>query len=107
MNFYLYQLLQKIDASNFSLLGNILEIINEEDNKILCRQSTLNEFKKIVFNLNGDNASGPDGLSCAFYQCCWDIVGNDIFKIVPEFFGGNYLPKFITLTNLVLLPKKD
>ena len=61
MNFYLYQFLQKIDAFNFSLLGNILEIINEKDNEILCWQSTINEFKKTVFILNGDNSSGPDG----------------------------------------------
>uniref|UniRef100_A0A0V0IKA3 Putative ovule protein n=1 Tax=Solanum chacoense TaxID=4108 RepID=A0A0V0IKA3_SOLCH len=107
VNFYHSQFLQERDATEFSLLGNIPEIISEADNAILCRQPTLEEIKRAVFNLNGVSTSGPDGLSGAFYQCCWDIVGTDIFRMVQEFFRGNSLPRFITLTNLVLLPKKE
>ncbi|KAG5577323.1 hypothetical protein H5410_057457 [Solanum commersonii] len=55
--------LQERDTSDFFLLGNIPEIINEADNIILCRQPTFEEIKKAIFNLNGDSASGPDGLS--------------------------------------------
>ena len=47
------------------------------------------------------------GLSGAFYQHCWDILGNNIFKMVQDFFMCNSLPKSITLTNFVVLPKKE
>ncbi|WMV30576.1 hypothetical protein MTR67_023961 [Solanum verrucosum] len=86
VNFYHSQFLQERDATEFSLLGSIPEIISEADNTILCRQPTLEEIKRAVFNLNGVSTSGPDGLSGAFYQCCWDIVGTDIFRMVQEFF---------------------
>lgn len=61
----------------------------------------------VVFKLNGDSSGGPDGLTGRFYQVCWDIVGSDIIGMVREFFAGNTLPKSITHTNLVLIPKKD
>lgn len=41
-----------------------------------------------------------------FFHSCWEIVGVDIVDIVKAFFNGQELPKFITHTNLVLLPKK-
>ncbi|XP_059310123.1 uncharacterized protein LOC132061298 [Lycium ferocissimum] len=60
-----------------------------------------------VFNLNGTSASGSDGFSGKFYQSCWDIIRVDVYRMVVEFFKGQTLPKSITHTNLVLLPKKE
>ncbi|WMV19415.1 hypothetical protein MTR67_012800 [Solanum verrucosum] len=65
------------------------------------------DVKKVVFRLNGDSSSGPDGLTGRFFQVCWDIVGYDIIRMVQEFFAGNTLPKSITHTNSTLIPKKD
>ena len=47
------------------------------------------------------------GLSGAFYQHCWDILGKNIFKMVQDFFICNSLPKSKTHTNLVVLPKRE
>lgn len=38
---------------------------------------------------------------------CWDIVGEDNVKVVNAFVDGVTLPKSITHTNLVLLPRKE
>jgi len=35
------------------------------------------EIKTVVFNLNGNSASGPDGFGGVFYHSCWDIIGTD------------------------------
>lgn len=82
-------------------------MINAEENSILCRMPELEEVKNVVFKLNGDSSSGPDGLTGRFYQSCWDIIGIDILALVQDFLQGNSLPKSITHTNLILLPKKD
>ncbi|WMV39051.1 hypothetical protein MTR67_032436 [Solanum verrucosum] len=65
------------------------------------------EIKEVVFALNGDSVSGPDGFSGQFFQSCWDTVKVDIVNMVRAFFCGQELPRFITYTNLVLIPKKE
>ncbi|XP_070057285.1 uncharacterized protein [Nicotiana tomentosiformis] len=66
----------------------------------------MEEVKNAVFALSGDSASGPDGFIGLFYQHCWEIIGEDIFRLLQEFYVGATLPESITHTNLVLLPKK-
>lgn len=68
---------------------------------------SMDEVKKAVFNLNGDSASGSDVFTGLFYQKCWEIIGSDLYRMVDSLFVGNTLPKFITHTNLVLLPRKN
>ncbi|XP_059314087.1 uncharacterized protein LOC132064926 [Lycium ferocissimum] len=36
-----------------------------------------------------------------------DIIGADVYNVVKAFFDGQTLPKSVTHTNLVLLPKKE
>uniref|UniRef100_A0A0V0HQK7 Putative ovule protein n=1 Tax=Solanum chacoense TaxID=4108 RepID=A0A0V0HQK7_SOLCH len=42
-----------------------------------------------------------------FFQKSWDIIGEDTTKMVRAFFCGQRLPRFITHTNLILIPKKE
>jgi len=65
------------------------------------------EVKKVVFGLNKDSTSGPDGFSGHFFQDCWDIIKEDVTNMVRAFFSGQQLPRFITHTNLILIPKKE
>ncbi|XP_070047517.1 uncharacterized protein [Nicotiana tomentosiformis] len=52
------------------------------------------------------NAGGPDGFNGHFFHTCWDIIGVDVVEMVKAFLYGQELSRFITHTNLVLLPKK-
>lgn len=67
---------------------------------------SIEEVKRAIMKLNKDSAGGPDGMTGAFYQGTWNIIGEDIYEMVKAFFIGDELPRFITHTNLVLLPKK-
>nr|XP_018622849.1 uncharacterized protein LOC108943378 [Nicotiana tomentosiformis] len=78
----------------------------QEQNQELMKQTTRVEVKQAVFRLNGESARGPDGFADIFFHSCWDIIGDDILDMVKAFFNGQELPKFVTHTNLVLLPKK-
>lgn len=59
-----------------------------------------------MFGLNVDSAGGPDGFNGHFFHTCWDIIGVDVVEMVKAFLYGQELSRFITHTNLVLLPKK-
>lgn len=67
----------------------------------------MDEVRKVVFELNMNSASGPDGFTSVFYQCCWVIIGEDITRMVRAFFCAHELTKLVTHTNLVLIPKKE
>lgn len=43
------------------------------------------EVRKIVTELNGGSACGPDGFAGHFYQICWDIMGKDMLGVVQIF----------------------
>ncbi|XP_075095204.1 uncharacterized protein LOC142173503 [Nicotiana tabacum] len=95
------------NPTKFSMLNNVPAMVSMDHNLELCSYPTLEEVKAAVFGLNGNSSSGPDKFTSMFYQECWEIICNDIHNMVLHFFGGAALPKSITHTNLVMLPKKQ
>ncbi|XP_059306377.1 uncharacterized protein LOC132057790 [Lycium ferocissimum] len=89
------------------MLKKIPALISTEQNEYLIALPSNEEVKLAVYGLNGDSISGPDGFSGHFFQVCWHIIGEDVTKMVREFFCRKELPRFITHTNLVLIPKKE
>lgn len=66
-----------------------------------------NEVKSIVFTLSRDSAAALDGFTRAFFQECWDIVAKAVEMVVKPFFCQKELPRFVTHTNLIIIPKKE
>lgn len=93
--------------SELSLLQYIHPQVEQHENDRLNALPQNEEIRKVVFELNAESSCGLDGFTGHFYQTCWDIVGSDIVKVVHAFFQGYSLSKSITLTSLVILPKKD
>ena len=53
------------------------------------------------------NASpGPDGFNVAFYIGAWDWIGDDIVKVVRDFYEKGTLPAHLNDTQITLIPKK-
>ncbi|XP_059306374.1 uncharacterized protein LOC132057787 [Lycium ferocissimum] len=103
----LQQFSSEATSSDYNILEHVEEAVTQDPNDLLCSMPSLEEVHKAVFELAGDSACGPDGLSGIFYQKCWDIVGADVYNVVKAFFNGQTLPKSVTHTNLVLLRKKE
>jgi hypothetical protein len=41
-----------------------------------------NEIWVVVFDLNPNNAPGPDGFTALFIQTCWDTIKMDLSAVV-------------------------
>ncbi|XP_070025375.1 uncharacterized protein [Nicotiana sylvestris] len=106
IRFYEEQFTEIASPSLFEIVDHVPNMMNNEQNAELIKQLTKEEVKEAVFGLNGDSAGGPDGMTDKLYHSCCDIIGDDMFDIVRAFFNGHELPKCVTHTNLVLIPKK-
>ncbi|XP_019226229.1 PREDICTED: uncharacterized protein LOC109207710 [Nicotiana attenuata] len=91
--FFQKQFTREGDSTTFELLNNMPNIVTMSQNLELCKFPTIDEVKSAVFALSGDSTSGPDGFTGSFYPHCWDIVGEDIFRLLIEYYGGASLPK--------------
>ncbi|XP_058775306.1 uncharacterized protein LOC131649564 [Vicia villosa] len=85
--------------------STIPSLVDEATNRIITTIPSLEEISAAVFNLNGDDASGPDGFGAVFFQKYWDIVKHDVSNAVIQFFTtGWILPGFNT-NAIILIPK--
>lgn len=107
VNFFQDQFTEYEVPSAFDIIDQVPCLVNGEQNAKLTSMATTEEIKATVFSLNGESTGGPDRFTGAFYHAYWDIIGEEIVNMVRAFFCGRQLPKCVTHTNLVLLPKKN
>ncbi|KAL2543444.1 DNAse I-like superfamily protein [Abeliophyllum distichum] len=65
----------------------IPRLVSDEDNLQLNRTPTLAEVREAIFSIDPDSVAGPDGFSSHFFQECWDIISDDVFQAVLDFFA--------------------
>lgn len=84
MEFFQEQFKENNFVENYAMLDYIPRCVSDVE---MCRLSTKVEVRKVVFELTGSSACGPDGFTGQFYQECWEIIGVDITKMVCAFFA--------------------
>ena len=75
-----------IGCSNELLVDMILNTLDNVVGEDLLRQVTSEEVKKAMFNIDGDEAPGPDGYTSQFFKSCWSIVGKEVTEAILYFF---------------------
>ncbi|KAL0288269.1 UNVERIFIED_CONTAM: hypothetical protein Sangu_2666000 [Sesamum angustifolium] len=79
--------------------------LTDEDRQPLCVMPTLEKVREAVFSIDPDSVAGPDGFGAVFFHSCWEIISEDVFSAVTEFFRGVKMPKGFTATTISLIPK--
>lgn len=74
-------------------------------NLSLVKSVSKEEVREAIFSINGDSAPGPDGMTRAFFQKYWGIVGDQVTKEIQEVFETGVMSTDWNLTYLCLLPK--
>lgn len=75
-----------------------------ENEGIVSIQSN-SEIADVFKALNPSKSPGPDGMSAAFFQNFWNIVGEDVCTVIQNVFISGKLPKARNRTFVVLIPK--
>lgn len=65
------------------------------------------EIKKVIWSFNNNKSPRPDDFSMAFFKDCWEIVKEDILKIVEDFHSSGFLELGSNATYIYLIPKKE
>ncbi|XP_019166530.1 PREDICTED: uncharacterized protein LOC109162265 [Ipomoea nil] len=102
-----FQQLFTAEATNLdpSIFDCLQVVVTEQENQALVAEPSMEEVRSSVFSMNANSAAGPDGFGGGFYQLCWEIIKEDLLKMVRSFFAGKSLTKAITSTSIVLIPK--
>ncbi|XP_074323477.1 uncharacterized protein LOC141660391 [Apium graveolens] len=88
------------------ILRRIPQSVSDQKNNMFLERVFEDEVKMVIFNMHPDKAPGPEGMTPAFFQKNWSVIGRDVVEIVRQFFETGNLIDNINMTNIVLIPKK-
>ncbi|XP_057779546.1 uncharacterized protein LOC130998129 [Salvia miltiorrhiza] len=89
------------------VLDRLTPCINDEKNSELTKDFHIDEFRSALFQMHPDKSPGPDGLNPKFYQSCWNVVGEDVFKSCSTWLSDGMFPDGLNHTLISLIPKVD
>eukprot|EP00253_Pinus_taeda_P034161 PITA_34161 len=96
---------------------NILEImriaelfpryIDQEDSEELLKEVTMAELEATLKWFKKDKSPGPDGWTIELYLAFFDLLGNDLLKIVEDSRRRGRISSAIKSTFIALIPKSN
>uniref|UniRef100_A0A803QNY7 Reverse transcriptase n=1 Tax=Cannabis sativa TaxID=3483 RepID=A0A803QNY7_CANSA len=82
-------------------------LVTVEENTMLKGIPSHEEVWNAVASMHPLKAPGPDGMPGFFYRRYWEIVGNDVIRMVQNFFSTGTLEKQLNYTFICLIPKEE
>lgn len=86
---------------------NIAPKISKSKNYVFCTIPSNEEILAAIKYMNPSSSPGNDGFTGHFYSSCLDIIQDDLCPFIRDSFQGAYVPKGITSTTLILIPKSQ
>lgn len=73
------------------MIGLILDDVDfkhlsVEDMNFLKAHLQIDEVDEVVWKSDMDKSPWPDGYNMGFFKACWDILKEDVFNFVSEFY---------------------
>ena len=72
---------------------------------MLTEVPSMQEVNEVIFSVDEKSAMGLDGFTGKFFTFAWEVVAKDIQRAIVSFFCGAMLPRSVSATSIVLLPK--
>ncbi|XP_062109857.1 uncharacterized protein LOC133821725 [Humulus lupulus] len=84
---------------------NLGPLVSSEQQQQLLLDFTYEDVKRAIFSIPNHKAPGPDGYGSGFYKTNWEIVGEEVSRVVISFLHSGHLLKEINNTTITLIPK--
>lgn len=98
-------------GTNLAEIINVANIfprfVNEEDADTLRALVTSEELESTLKWFKKDKSPSPDGWTVEFYLTFYDLLGQDLLKVVEESRSSGCLYHAINSTFIALIPKSD
>lgn len=94
-------------SRTFDLLNLANLISPHEDLSSLEAPFSRAEIDAVVKGVPSDKAPGPDGFNNNFIKACWDIIAEDFYALIEDFYHGKINLQSINSSYITLIPKKD
>lgn len=65
------------------------------------------EIKTILWAINGEKSSGPDGYGSKFFKDSWEVVDKDVVYAIMEFFRIAKMLSALNHTVITIIPKSS
>jgi hypothetical protein len=59
-------------------------LVTEEQNNNLNKPIAEEEIDQVLQEMPNGKVPGPDGFTVEFFKACWEIVKNDIYRLVED-----------------------
>ncbi|GKD72833.1 hypothetical protein Tco_1331115, partial [Tanacetum coccineum] len=99
------QLLVRDIKSSGLWLEDPMAMVSQHELKILESEVSLEEIKEVVWDCGSDKSPRPDGFSFGFIKRYWNMMKNDIFAAISEFFNNGDIPIGCNASFITLIPK--
>ena len=80
-------------------------LISNIENNERIRLPNLAEVHTALFSIESNKTPGPDGFGAGFFKNYWNIIKNDLFNCIAEFFTNGNMLKELNHTFIALIPK--
>ena len=81
--------------------------VGEEENLSLMEEVTKEELKLALQSFQKDKSPGPDGWTIEFFIELYELLGDDILKVVENTRLSGRIPAYFNSTFIALIPKVD
>lgn len=81
--------------------------LGDEEGLWLTREFSEEEIRRAVWDCRGLKSPGPDGFSMEFFKGSWEVIKDDLCRVLAEFHSNGKLTRSCNASYIVLIPKKE
>ncbi|KAG6526043.1 hypothetical protein ZIOFF_016018 [Zingiber officinale] len=83
-----------------NVFGNIHDKVKQAEEEFSIAEKSFDlDLIEVILDMCEDSAAGPDDFLVAFYVACWEIIKEDVYQAVLDFFREGHLPKGMELNH--------